>query len=99
MKIVLTLVLVAGAFAAGWYGRAFHDGQAAPAGTPYGAMTAEQRAVAEAQAHKCRDACEQLNVLQNLGDEWLRRCRLDCGVTRPWEPIHSISRAPADHGR
>ncbi len=52
VKIVLTMILMAGAFAAGWYGRAMHDGEPAPSGTRWSAMSPEARAVATCSAER-----------------------------------------------
>jgi hypothetical protein len=94
VKIALTVTWVLAAFAAGWFGRGMFDHrESAPT-----AFTPAQRAAVEKETHDCRDNCEQQAVLEKRPDEWLRGCRLMCGMPqRPHEPIHSISVAPADH--
>jgi len=94
VKVALVAIAVFVAFAAGWWVRGVQEERktvAAPAvATP----------AAQAQAEKCRDDCEQRNIIQRLGDDWLRNCRFACnGPPKPYEPIRSITRAPADHSR
>jgi hypothetical protein len=98
VKVALIALLVGVAFGAGWYVRGVQDERALqPAATP---LTQVERKALEATQHKCRDDCEERNILQKLGDEWLRNCRFACnGPPRPNEPIHSITVAPADHGK
>jgi hypothetical protein len=95
VKTALTALLVLGAFAAGWLGRGAFEERAQ---TTPSQLTPVQRAAVEKEMHNCRDACDQRAVLEKLPDEWLRGCRASCGMPqRPYEPIHSISVAPADH--
>jgi hypothetical protein len=58
---------------------------------------------AKATVKDCRDLCEQRAIVEQLGDEYLRRCRLRCegrdDKPRPYEPIRRITVAPADHHR
>jgi hypothetical protein len=69
---------------------------AAPAGKP--APTADEQ-------QKCLDACEQKSIVGQTPEAEMRACRASCGnrtagaARKPNEPIRSISRAPADHGR
>jgi hypothetical protein len=103
MKGLITLLAlgVLGAGGAWWYYQTQYQG------AYKAAQTATQTAVDRARAQKanddCRDACEQGAIVGQQGDEQLRACRARCdgkagpAANRPYEPIRSISVAPADH--
>ncbi len=52
------------------------------------------------KAQECRDACEQKQVVEALGDAEMRACRARCGdagpASRPYQPIRRITRAKAE---
>ena len=53
------------------------------------------------QRHACRDLCDQRAIVEHLGDAYLRPCRARCDQQytqrRAFDPVQSVTRAPADH--
>ena len=99
MRALLTALSIAIAFAAGWLGHGWWQSReaAAPLAPLEQAKADRDKLV---RSKECRDLCEQKAILDKLSDDWLHRCRDECGLpSKPYEPIRSISRAPADHAK
>lgn len=113
MKLVaaVALFLAGGAVALGAEAWWRHDGalgwSRAPSPAPAGgapSLSPGSRAAIAAGVERCRDDCEQWAIVAQAGDASLRACRAACDRTAPppttaHEPIRSVTRAPADHGR
>jgi hypothetical protein len=104
MKGLITLLAlgVLGAAGAWWYYQTQYRGAYQAAKTVAEQTRTQQQA--KKQVDDCRDQCEQAAVVGQTGDEALRACRARCEgrapeAKRPYEPIRSISVAPADHSR
>jgi len=94
MKLALLLLLVGGLGAGGMY--YYQNYYLQPAGPARPAPPQKTKK----QIDDCRDACEQIALLEHLGDAMLRACRARCDgplADRPYQPIRSITVAPADH--
>jgi type II secretory pathway pseudopilin PulG len=108
MKAVISLLVVGvlGVAGAWWY----YQTQSRSAYEAARAATENARTQQQArkQADDCRDQCEQSAIVgqgtNQIDDQALRACRARCDgrapeAKRPYEPIRSISVAPADHSR
>lgn len=110
MRILVGLLLFLAGAAAGFVVEAWwrHDGvlgfgrglsSSPSASAP---LAPASRAAIAAGVERCRDDCEQWAIVAQTGDAPLRACRAACDRTTPApvrEPIRSVTRAPADHGR
>lgn len=89
------LLGLAGAVAAGLYAYRTWEAQRVALPQPKSAAQAAH----EQQA--CIDACEQQQIVAATSEEAMRACRKRClgqaASQRPYQPIRSITRAPADH--
>lgn len=92
MKAVITLLLVGGMGAGGTWLHMNSREQAPAKVTAPPVKTAREIDV-------CRDTCEQNAIMGLVSEDEMRACRARCDgkVKRPYEPIRSITVAPADH--
>jgi len=102
MRALLVLALLGGIGYGGYYAYERWSPRPQPAVTapPVINVPAVQAKREPTVVEQCRDDCEQRAIVYHHPEAVLRLCRASCDAQmprRPYEPIRSVTRAPADH--